>query len=133
MTNFPKTHHIRSRGYGGILISWKHDLDNNVRPLNDGNERMVVVEIDCLPRPICLINCYMSTFGYPDTSGKFQDNLDLLEVIIQKYYESHQIIIVGDMNATLVKSRKNDSDKRFRDFVQRNKFITSAIMGDSPT
>ena len=75
----------------------------------------------------------MPTFGYPDTSGKFQDNLDLLEVIIQKYYESHQIIIVGDMNATLVKSRKNDSDKRFRDFVQRNKFITSAIMGDSPT
>jgi hypothetical protein len=48
----------------------------NVRPLNDGNERMVVVEIDCLPRPICLINCYMPTFGYPDTSEKFQDNLD---------------------------------------------------------
>jgi hypothetical protein len=43
------------------------------------NERMVVVEIDCLPRPICLINCYMPTFGYPDTSEKFQDNLDLLE------------------------------------------------------
>ena len=37
------------------------------------------------------------------------------------------------MNATLVKSRKNDSDKRFRDFVQRNKLITSVIMGDSPT
>ena len=54
----------------------------------------------------------MPTFGYPDTSEKFQDNLDLLEVIIQKYYESHQIILVGDMNATLVKSRKNDSDKR---------------------
>jgi hypothetical protein len=52
-----------------------------VRPLNDGNERMVVVEIDCLPRPICLINCYMPTFGYPDTSEKFQDNLDLLEAI----------------------------------------------------
>jgi hypothetical protein len=59
--------------------------------------------------------------------------VDLLEVIIQKYYESHQIILVGDMNATLVKSRKNDSDKRFCDFVQRNKLITSAIMGDSPT
>jgi exonuclease III len=73
--NFPKTHYVRSRGYGGILIAWKHDLDNNVRPLNDGNERMVVVEIDCLPRPICLINCYMPTFGYPDTSKKFQDKL----------------------------------------------------------
>lgn len=48
----------------------------------------------------------MPTFGYPDTSEKFQDNLDLLEVIIQKYYESHQIILAGDMNATLVKSRK---------------------------
>jgi hypothetical protein len=68
----------------------------------------------------------MPTFGYPDTSEKFQDSLDLLEVIIQKYYESHQIILVGDMNATLVKSRKNDSDKRFRDFVQRNKLITSS-------
>jgi hypothetical protein len=32
----------------------------------------------------------MPTFGYPDTSEKFQDNLDLLEVIIQKYY-----IVVG--------------------------------------
>jgi hypothetical protein len=38
----------------------------------------------------------MPTFGYPDTSEKFQDNLDLLEVIIQKYYESHQIIHVGE-------------------------------------
>ena len=123
--NFPKTHHVRSRGYGGILIAWKHDLDSNVRPLNDGNERMVVVEIDCLTRPICLINCYMPTFGYSDTSEKFQDNLDLLDVIIQKYYESHQII--------LVTSLKDDSDKRFRDFVQRNKCITSATMGDSPT
>ena len=55
----------------------------------------VVVEIDWLPRPICLINCYMPTFGYSDTSEKFQDNLDLLEVIIQKYCESHQIILVG--------------------------------------
>jgi hypothetical protein len=35
----------------------------------------------------------MPTFGYPDTSEKFQDSLDLLEVIIQKYYESHQIIL----------------------------------------
>ena len=104
-----------------------------MRPLNDGNERIAVVEIDCLPRPICLINCYMPTFGYSDTSEKFQDNLDLPEIIIQKYCESHQIILVGDMNATLVTSRINDSDKRFRDFVQRNKCITSATMGDSPT
>jgi hypothetical protein len=42
----------------------------------------------------------MPTFGYPDTSEKFQDNLDLLEVIIQKYYESHQIILVGDKFVT---------------------------------
>jgi hypothetical protein len=27
----------------------------------------------------------MPSFGYPDTSEKFQDNLDLLEVIIQRY------------------------------------------------
>ena len=39
----------------------------------------------------------MPTFGYSDTSEKFQDNLDLLEVIIQKYCESHQIILVGQI------------------------------------
>ena len=71
----------------------------------------------------------MPTFGYPDTSEKFQDNLDLLgsynpEVL--RISSNRKIILVGDMNATLVKSRKNDSDKRFRDFVQRNKLITSS-------
>jgi hypothetical protein len=48
----------------------------------------------------------MPTFGYPDTSEKFQDNLDLpgsYNPEVLRISSNRKIILVGDMNATLVK------------------------------
>lgn len=75
----------------------------------------------------------MPTFGYTDTSERYQENLDLLEVIIQKFQDTHQIVIVGDMNATLNLSRRNDSDKRFREFVHKFNIHLPTSMGNTPT
>lgn len=36
-TEFPKSHFVRSRGYGGVLIAWKETFDNYIRPLENGN------------------------------------------------------------------------------------------------
>ncbi|CAC5392452.1 unnamed protein product [Mytilus coruscus] len=131
--NFPKVHSVRSRGNGGVLIGWNSKFDSYVKTLNDGNERIIAVEINCSPKSICLINCYLPTSGYTDTAVKYQDSLDLLEIIIHKYCESHQIILAGDMNATLLLSRRNDSDRRFRSFIDKHKLETLTNIGITPT
>ncbi|CAC5413848.1 unnamed protein product [Mytilus coruscus] len=131
--NVPKVHSVRSRGNGGVLIGWNTKFDSYVKTLDDGNERIIVVEINCSPQPICLINCYLPTSGYSNTAVKYQENLDLLEIIIQKYCDSHQIILVGDMNATMLLSRRNDSDRHFSSFIDKYKLVTYPNTGATPT
>lgn len=132
-SDFQKTHYVRSRGHGGVLIAWNKNLDNLIRVLEDGNNRIIAVEISSEPRPLCLVNCYMPTFGYKSTKFEYQECLDVLEFIISKYKNSHCILICGDMNATLLPQRSNDSDKQLRNFTQRNCLTTDCTIADKPT
>lgn len=132
-TDFPKTHFVRSRGYGGVLIAWKEKFETYITRLNDGNNRIIAIEIETADQPICLINCYMPTFGYKTTSEEYQECLDILDAIILKYKSTHQIVICGDMNATLMTSRNNDSDKRLRKFIESNSLSTDIDNKDKPT
>jgi exonuclease III len=35
------------RGYGGVAIIWRKDIDHILRPLEDGSEKIQCVEISC--------------------------------------------------------------------------------------
>ena len=60
------------RGYGGVAILWKSEIDDKIKALKDGSSRIQIIQIQTEPKPICLVNVYMpsdskiSDTGYKD-------------------------------------------------------------------
>ncbi|KAK3099305.1 hypothetical protein FSP39_002387 [Pinctada imbricata] len=67
---------------------------------------------------MCLINVYMPTAGYTTSTEDYRECLDLLSVILSKYRDTHDILIAGDLNATLLENRNNPQDKLLKMFVR---------------
>ncbi|KAK3106657.1 hypothetical protein FSP39_024644 [Pinctada imbricata] len=74
----------------------------------------------------------MPTFGYTSTQEDYAECLDLLHVIVQKYKDTHTINICGDMNATLLPTRRNRSDIQLRNFLKHEHFSVFRC-SDEPT
>ncbi|VDI16250.1 Hypothetical predicted protein [Mytilus galloprovincialis] len=75
----------------------------------DGNSRIQVITINSSPIATCLINAYMPS---AQSSGdiEYKDTLDQISEIMDKYRETYQIILCGDMNASLHRdNRKRDT------------------------
>ena len=98
--NDPLPPNERIRGYGGVATFWSKSLDNLVTKHQDEGERIIVLEIKNDPISLILINAYL-----PARNSKQHDSYDevLGEIseIIYKFKPTHDIIIVGDMNASL--------------------------------
>ena len=62
-------------------------------------------------RPLLIVSVYLPTRGYKDSQDRFQDAVDQLFEIVQKYHGSHSIIIGGDLNVDM--SKANTQDQRF--------------------
>ena len=65
------------RGYGGIGILWKKNIDHLVTELPDGGNRIQCVLIQA-QKPILLISTYMPCKGVNDNYEAFLDCLDQL-------------------------------------------------------
>ena len=76
------------------------EWDSCVKKLDDGNERVQAVEIQTEKKLVCLINAYMPT-KKANSDFDHQNNLDIIQAIIDKYEETHTIILCGDLNGTL--------------------------------
>ena len=48
------------------------------------------------------------------------EHLDKLSALIEKYEDSHNIVIAGDLNGSLLPARKNNHDKLLKQFCRRN-------------
>lgn len=108
---------ICGRGYGGVATFWRKDIDNAVKYMPDGNERIIVLTVNTKEHPICLINVYMPS-GNENCDEKYKDMLAQLEEIIEKYQEKYQIMLCGDLNASLHR------DNRSRDMILKQ-FLTN--------
>ena len=64
MQHFQCQNQNRRRGYGGVAIIWHKELQNQIKILDEGNERIIAVECKTEQQPICLICTYMPTSGY---------------------------------------------------------------------
>jgi hypothetical protein len=47
---------VARRGYGGLAIFWKKEIDDKIKVMDEGNSRIQVIHIDTNASPICLIN-----------------------------------------------------------------------------
>ena len=59
-----------------------------------------------------------------NSAYKYSDCLDIIYDIVQKYQDTHEIILCGDLNDTLQNSRSNKYDKLLWEFVQELGFST---------
>ena len=57
-----------------------------------------------------------------NSDNHYQENLDILQTMIDKYIDGHTIIICGDMNGSLSNERNNRHDAKLKSFMKLNKF-----------
>jgi exonuclease III len=86
------------RGYGGVAILWKKQDNNLIKQIPDGNERIQCIEfIDNFNKPLLIISAYLPTRGNYEVDV-FMDGIDQLYEIFQKFKDTHDILIGGDLN-----------------------------------
>ena len=113
-------------GKGGVGIVWPKEWSHLVKRLKEGNERIVLIELQCQKERLCIVNVYMPTLNLPQSKSAYQEHLDLLYSILNKYKNSHRIVLCGDFNATLLSERNNPHDKLLKQFVSENQ-LTNVI------
>ena len=99
-------------------------MSKYIRRLPDGNNRIIAIEIGTESRQLCIVNCYMPTLD-TGSAAQYLEHLDVLQSILDRYSATHQIIISGDFNGTVLQSRSNPHDKLLRTFCQENALISN--------
>jgi hypothetical protein len=114
----PIPHTQRKRGQAGVAILWNSSLSRNIERIIDGSDRIVGVRLlsSSLEHRDLLILCvYMPCQGSP--AGEYRDILYELEELLSKFSD-HDIVIGGDLNASLHRFPKNKLDIILTDFVK---------------
>lgn len=98
------------RGYGGVAVIWRTEINSIVKPLTDGNERMQCVELDLEngDKLLC-ISTYLPSRGKNTSTDEYLECLDILWEICTTYQSTHSIIVAGDLNENI---DTNPIDKR---------------------
>lgn len=100
---------------GGVAIAWKKGIDIHKLP-KEGNERIITVLIPT-SKPCLVVNVYMPSQGKESSNYEYQRHTDILRDICKRYRHDHNIIIAGDWNASLQRTRPNKADQMMRDFL----------------
>ena len=113
------------RGHGGVSILWPSSWSNRVKKVDEGNERIIVIEISGEPK-LCIINVYLPTNNTSVNSHiEYAECLDVLDNIITKYRNSHAVLLCGDMNGTLFAPRPyNKHDELIQNFIKEHSLNT---------
>lgn len=111
------------RGYGGVAILWKKTIDHLVKDTEDGANRIQCVEVHA-QQPILVISVYMPCKGLHDNVDEFQDVLAQLHEIIQKYKNSHHILLGGDFNESILAQTATRMLTSFKQFLAENRLLT---------
>ena len=90
------------RGYGGVAIIWKKCINHLIRELPEGNERIQCVELnEASGNKIFVVSVYLPTKGGKVAMRDYLDCIQQLYETVQKYSETHCLIIGGYINENL--------------------------------
>ena len=99
----------KARRYGGVVTLFRINMDLRVRECLDGGCRVVVAEIVTDPS-ICIVIVCM-----PCRNSRTSDDFDaiLLDVqeILDKFPGSHAVILLDDMNSSILNREKTTRTK----------------------
>ena len=96
------TLHQRPRGYGGVAVAVNKNLSKHCVETKDG--AVAILVISASPTNICIINAYLPCRG-SHSEMEYDQALDTIQVLIEKYGHSHKILLAGDLNASLLEDR----------------------------
>ena len=116
--NNQESHSRFSIGRGGVATVWQSWMDPYMKSApTEGNERILVTLCNLPTRPMCFINCYLSSGTSSMAVEYFLEDMDCLSEIIIKYRTEYEIVLAGDINADH-HHRNGTKEKRFRDLLQ---------------
>ena len=119
----------RLRGWGGLAILYQQDI--SIQSLETGSVRTMATRIMTKGKPVCLINVYLPTNGHKTSNADYIKELEKLASIIEMHRSDHDILIIGDFNASITRTTPNTNDKLLRSFVAGNALVADKIEAPS--
>jgi len=104
------------RGYGGVAILWRKELDNLITSLKIGNERIQCVETTCNPNTL-VVSLYLPCRSSNNHFSELCECTDQLHEILKTYESTHHIIIGEDFNENILSTTHSN----------RKNYITSCM------
>ncbi|CAC5415512.1 unnamed protein product [Mytilus coruscus] len=105
------------RGYGGVAILWRKELDPLISTLKAGNSRIQCIEIEGDPN-IIIVSLYLPCKGPTNSTQQLLECIDQLNEIVCTYSNTHQIIIGGDFNEDIINGASSQRKKYINDFMK---------------
>ncbi|KAK3087817.1 hypothetical protein FSP39_011014 [Pinctada imbricata] len=109
----------KPRGYGGVAILWKDELDSKIEVLKDGSNRIQCIRVKTTSQPILLVSIYLPAKGCRTNPQDYLDCMDQLQEILDKY-QDHHICIGGDFNEHLTTSNNSERIRCVRQLISDN-------------
>ena len=110
--NDPLTPLQRPRGKGGVALLLSKCLDKHVTILDqEGGTRVCVIQVETHAGPVTTINCYLPCRGNKEADRDFMNVTDDVREIVVTYKQSSDIILLGDMNASMFRDPPLPRDK----------------------
>ena len=108
-------------------------VDHCVKIVRGGGHPVAVVEVSTDNRPVCLINVYLPSRGSASNENEFMETLDELHEVLQTFSSTHDIIIGGDFNASLHRTKTCGRDQSLRCFVNEHGLFLSSEYPEAST
>ena len=124
----------RPRGKGDVAVLWREDFDKCVAVLEgEGSDRIYVMQTETSKGIVMLINCYLPCRGLKQSETDFTNTTDEVREIVLKYKQSSEIVLVGNLNASLHRESPYARDKYLKDFMLETNFTLLTDYPDTYT
>ena len=112
---------FHGRPFGGVSISWSHDLNHLVFPLtNYEHKRVVSVELLTEDQNFLFICMYMPFFDTRNRDSCMTETVDAISMIdlLINDHPQHHVIIGGDLNTEM--KGESPFDQIWTEFLSKN-------------
>jgi hypothetical protein len=114
------------RGYGGVTILWRKELDSLITPLKIGNERIQCVETQGNPNTL-VVSLYLPCKSSNNHFSELCECIDQLHEILERYESTHHIIIGGDFNENILSTTHSNRKNYITSFMNDHQLLSKEI------
>ncbi len=131
--NEPLTETYKPRGKAGVAIIWKKSMSTSVIPLPDGGTRVQAIQTSTADGPITLINTYLPSSGSQNSDDTYEETLDEVHEIYEKYSGSSTVLWAGDLNGSFNRQQPSNNDTKLRDFCKERNLYSKLAETNTAT